>query len=68
MERKVEKLQRVVCRVRVRGEETRRFGGGGDGGVEGWLDLRKVSLRVLHCWIPVGVRQGSRRSWFPVRL
>ena len=29
VERKVEKPQRVVCRVRVRGEETRRLGGGG---------------------------------------
>lgn len=32
VERKVEKLQRVVCRVRVKGEETRRDGGEGGGG------------------------------------
>lgn len=68
VERNVEKLQRVVCRVRVRGEETRRLGCGGGGGVEGWLNWRKVLLSILHCWRPVGVRQGSRRKWFPVRL
>jgi len=49
VERKVEKPQSVVCIVRVRGEETRRFGGGGGGGGEGWLDWRNVLLRVLHC-------------------